>query len=291
VRRDVLAAALLDAAGRAGAGVRVGVAVSDLVVRNGLAAAVRTADGDLEARAVVAADGLHSPLRRRLGLDASAGSRRRYGLSCHVRTTRDLTSRVDVFFEPGYELYVTPVGPRAANVAILASRPQMARFAGGAERAVRALLDAHPFFGPGYTLEDGILVTGPFARTCRRAWRGNVVLAGDAAGFYDGISGEGMSAALISGRLAAAAVDRYLERADPTPLRAYDARRRAIVRNPELLARLSLFLTARPALAAFAVRNLARRPATFRRLVAVNSGGAPLTSLRFRDAPALLLGL
>ncbi len=52
--------------------------------------------------------------------------------------------------------------------------------------------------------------------------RGNTLLVGDAAGLVDPLSGEGIHAAFVSGRLASEAVERYLagEAADLTP---YDA--------------------------------------------------------------------
>ena len=58
-----------------------------------------------------------------------------------------------------------------------------------------------------------------------------------------------------------------------------------------MLARISLILAARPALAHRAVANLARRPETFARLVAVNTGDLPLGALRPRDLVALAVGL
>ena len=143
----------------------------------------------------------------------------------------------------------------------------------------------------GAELLDAPVATGPFPAACSRAWRDNLVLAGDAAGFFDGISGEGISAALLSARACAGAVGDVLRTGDRRALRRYDGERRTITRNSDLLARISLILAARPALAHRAVANLARRPQTFARLVAVSTGDLPLGALGARDLLALACGL
>jgi flavin-dependent dehydrogenase len=116
------------------------------------------------------------------------------------------------------------------------------------------------------------------------------VLCGDAAGFFDGITGEGMSAALIGGRLCAAAIDTYLATDSYAPFRAYEAARRGLVQNSTRIARLALLLGRDARVADLAIRNLSRQPATFARLVAVTSREAGLTSLRPRDVMAMLTG-
>jgi geranylgeranyl reductase family protein len=55
----------------------------------------------------------------------------------------------------------------------------------------------------------------PFGDYRRRPGRGNVLLAGDAAGFVDPITGEGIAHAMASGRLAAASAARALREARP----------------------------------------------------------------------------
>jgi flavin-dependent dehydrogenase len=55
----------------------------------------------------------------------------------------------------------------------------------------------------------------PFGDYRRRPGRGNVLLAGDAAGFVDPITGEGIAHALGSGRLAAEAAVRVIREARP----------------------------------------------------------------------------
>lgn len=287
VDRMQLVRALLERARTVGADVRTGVTVRDLRSDGDRVRAVCTDAGDVEARAFVAADGLGSRIRRLAGLDAPARGRR-YGVSAHVETAHDLPPRIEVTVLPGREIYVTPLGDRTANVAVLASRGRIGDFA--QPTAFADAVGALPSLAGAKMLRDP-LAAGPFPARCTRAWRGNLVLAGDAAGFFDGISGEGMSLALRTAPACAGAVAGYLHTGDERAFAAYDRRRRAAARNSELLARVTLALARDCRTAAFAIRNMRRRPATFDRLVAISGGELPLGALRPGDVPALLLGL
>lgn len=86
---------------------------------------LRLADGELvEAPWVIGADGLHSPVRRLLGLDGRAQHpvRRRYGLRRHYAVA-PWTDLVEVHWSPLVEAYVTPVDDRTVGVAVLGPRP------------------------------------------------------------------------------------------------------------------------------------------------------------------------
>lgn len=290
VQRPALDCAVLARAKRAGVDVCMGVASRGLVIEERRATGVKTDSGVIRAKVIVGADGLNSGIQResRLGLRRRG---QRYGVSAHIALRQDPAPIVDVFFEGGYELYLTPVGGAVVNAALLMRRDGMGRFAGNLVGAYEQLLRTHPALSGGFDVVDQPAVAGPFARGCLRAWRANVVLVGDAAGFFDGISGEGMSAALLSARHCAAAVDNYLAAGDYAAFRAYDRQRRNLVRNSNLVARLALMLAAKPRVARVAVRNLARRPGTFAKLTAINSGEAGLRSLRPWDLSALVLGL
>ncbi|MBI2765050.1 MAG: NAD(P)/FAD-dependent oxidoreductase [Chloroflexi bacterium] len=288
VRRDLLDPSLLERARAEGVDVRTGVTARRLLVESGKVAAIETTGGPLPARAFVAADGLHSRLRRLAGLDARAVGDR-YGISAHLRLPAPPDEAVQVHFRSGYELYLTPVGGDCANVAILLRRPAMRDIAGDPGAAFDRAIAREPLLARAERI-DGPHVAGPFPRQARRAWRGNLVLAGDAAGFFDGITGEGMSAALVGARMCAAAIDAYLRNDSCAPLRVYDTRRRAFARNSTLFARMALLLARSPAVAAHVVGNLSRRPATFARLVAVSNGEVGLLSLSPRDVVAMLTG-
>jgi flavin-dependent dehydrogenase len=144
---------------------------------------------ELSARWLVAADGLHSPIRTRLGLGLPSGGPRRYGLRRHYRVA-PWTDFVEVHWAPGGEAYVTPVGDDLIGVAVLSSERRtydehLARFPG-----LLARLD-----GPPATPVRG---AGPLRQRVRRRVAGRVLLVGDAAGYVDALTGEGISLALLS---------------------------------------------------------------------------------------------
>jgi len=292
VRRGVSEQVLAEAATVAGVDIRRGFVVESLAVSQGRVAGVRLRGSSetLSARVILGADGLHSSVRRLAGLD---GPRRgnRYGVSAHVRMDEGPRRFVEVYFERGYELYLTPVGGGLVNVAVLLRKPAMQPFAGRLKEGFLELLSGHRAMDAGFELVDTPLAAGPFARVARRSWRGNVLLVGDAAGFLDGISGEGMALALRSGRLAAEAIGEHLRSGSYEPFREYDRAQRAMRRDSDLLARVSLLLGRNERVAHFAVGRLAANPDAFTRLTAISGGERGWGSLRLRDIGGLLFGL
>jgi flavin-dependent dehydrogenase len=153
-------------------------------------------DGE-RTRHLVAADGLHSPVRRQLGLDARSRVARRYGQRCHVATP-PWTRFVEVHWSAAAEAYVTPVGKDRIGVALLSSQ----------RRPFRELLDTFPTLGPRL---DGLPLSkargaGPLRQRSRRRVAGRVLLVGDAAGYVDALTGEGIALGLAQARAAVAAV-------------------------------------------------------------------------------------
>lgn len=145
--------------------------------------AVRAAG--VEARWLVAADGLHSSVRRALGLDAPPRAAARFGVRRHYRV-EPWTDRVEVHLASGAEAYVTPVAHDSVGVALLFEPPArfdelLARFPLLAAR----LRSAAPITPP--------RGAGPFAQRARRRVSGRVLLAGDAAGYVDALTGEGVA--------------------------------------------------------------------------------------------------
>ena len=144
------------------------------------------------ARYLVAADGLHSPVRRALGLDAppTRGRRLRPAPPLHGRSRGRRTSRCTG--PSAAEAYVTPVAPDMVGVAMLTSTrgsfdEHLRRFP-----ALRDRLD-----GP-MPLGD-VLGAGPLRQRARRGVAGRVLLVGDAAGYVDALTGEGVALARGAG--------------------------------------------------------------------------------------------
>jgi flavin-dependent dehydrogenase len=186
VRRVVLHAALFDAA--TAAGVRF---VYDTV--GGLtqdATSVRA--GKLTARYLAAADGLHSPIRRSLGLAQPCGGRRRWGIRRHVQIP-PWSDYVEVYWAPGAEAYVTPVADDCVGIAMLTSRrggfdSHLNEFA-----ALKDRVHGHP--------HGADMAAGPLRQKVRSRVAGRVLLVGDAAGYVDALTGEGLGIAFGAAEL------------------------------------------------------------------------------------------
>ncbi|WP_122817622.1 NAD(P)/FAD-dependent oxidoreductase [Nocardioides pantholopis] len=192
VRRTVLHAALRE--GAVAAGVRVVPRAAGVVRQDDAAVHL---DG-VAARYLVAADGLHSPVRRQLGLDAGTGRLRRFGQRRHFALA-PWTSFVEVHWAPTAEAYVTPVAADRVGVAVLSGRrgtyeEQLAAFPQLRER----LAGGEPA-GP-------VRGAGPLRRRVRARTAGRVLLVGDAAGYVDALTGEGVALALAQASAAVTAL-------------------------------------------------------------------------------------
>lgn len=201
------------------------------------------------ARYLVAADGLHSGIRAALDLGAAApsGHPRRWGQRRHF-CLRPWTDLVEVYWAEDAEAYVTPIGDELLGVAILSSRQQpfeqqLQRFPELAERLAGA---------------DGgrVLGAGPLRQHVRRRVAGRVLLVGDAAGYVDALTGEGISVGLHCARRLA----RCLSQDRPD---GYERAWRSSSRRYRLLTESLLFAAERPALRRRIVPIAARTPRLF----------------------------
>ncbi|ABK74575.1 NAD(P)/FAD-dependent oxidoreductase [Mycolicibacterium smegmatis] len=184
VRRTVLHAALADAA--AAAGVRVVAGQVDTIIQT----ATTVCAAGFRARYLAAADGLHSPIRRSLGLAHDESPRRRWGIRRHIQIA-PWSDCVEVYWAPdarvNAEAYVTPVADDCVGVAVLTSTrgsfaEHLAQFPGLAAR-----LDGLP--------HGRDRAAGPLLQKVRGRVAGRVLLVGDAAGYIDALTGEGMGLA------------------------------------------------------------------------------------------------
>jgi flavin-dependent dehydrogenase len=294
-RREIVDAALLDCARRAGASVEEGTAVQDVVrddhgvVR---AVRVRTDSGSREIRArhIVGADGLRSVVARRLGLARRNVWPARYAFVTHLSgvTTAD-RGEMHVFAD-GY-CGVAPVGNGVTNLAIVVPARLARTAAGDAERFVSAWIGRHPSVRArlaGATRAEPVMVTGPFASAARRAWSPGATLVGDAADFFDPFTGEGICAALRGAELLAPYIVETLrapnDREARAALEAYERCRRDEFAAKWRLERLVACAVAWPALLDLVGARLRGRTDLADMLVGATGGIVPareVVSLRF----------
>lgn len=161
----------------------------------------------IRARWLLGCDGLHSSVRRLVGLagpePASNGGRardrRRFGTRRHFRVPA-WTDLVEVHWGPAVEAYVTPVADDVVGVALLGPphvdySAALATFPALVER----LRDAEPT-GP-------VRGAGPLRQRTTRRTAGRVRLVGDASGYVDALTGEGLRVGLAQATAAVAHLD------------------------------------------------------------------------------------
>lgn len=152
------------------------------------------------ARYAIAADGLHSPTRRALGLDAPAAGAARFGLRRH-HLLAPWSDHVEVHWGPDAEAYVTPVAPDLVGVALLSRRRAGYDALLAGFPALRARLDAAD------QPPSDVRGAGPLRQRARRRVQGRVLLVGDASGYVDALTGEGIALGLAQATEAVAAIE------------------------------------------------------------------------------------
>ena len=286
VRRSVLDAHLVQAVAR----------LPRVTLRRGAQVrAIRAVPGDVHigtdcgtvrVRAVVGADGFRSTVRREAGLQGRATGRRRYGVRRHLRLAdlSWLAQRVHVHAGEGSELYLTHVAPDIVNVALLCDRSVMHAFKGRPRQAFHQMLARWPAVADrlaGAEPVSEVRTCGPLRQVATDVVGDSLMLVGDAAGFVDAVTGEGMSLTLLSAELAAEVLSRALRRGrlGGSDLRPYAVRRRRMARHLSWLTEIVVRGLRHPWLARRVVGNLGRHPDVFQRVLAVNTGQAPLWSV------------
>jgi menaquinone-9 beta-reductase len=276
VRRLALHRALVARAEEVGVDLRWGISATGLSVSG-----IETSAGPLAARHVGGADGLHSVVRRWAGLDGPPipAAVRRFGVRRHFACA-PWSDRVEVHWGPGCEAYVTPISPEEIGVAMLwglrsaptrGGRFPESRPARGFDDLLARLpaLAARLAGVPAVSRDRG---AGPLEQRVRGVVRGPVALVGDASGYLDALTGEGLAVAFHQ----AAALAAALRAGDLAP---YAVAHRRIGRLPNVLTRIVLACERRPALRRRAIRALAAEPALFSRLLGIHGRLLPARRL------------
>ena len=264
IRRTVLVEALARRAEELGAALRHRCMVSAVEVKADRAI-VHTGDGTIAARLVVAADGLHSSLRKASGLEASAGARRRFALRQHYEV-RPWTNFVEVYIDSKGEAVATPVSDRCVGVNFVWE-------AGAIERpTIPTLASRFPALGArlsGARTISSVKGAGPMAQGSKRRNADRIVLVGDAAGFVDSISGDGLSIAFNSALILGKHLRSILARgATGESMQAYEREGRRLYRGYWFVTKGLLTIARHPRARRMIINSLMRHPEVFRAMMA-----------------------
>jgi flavin-dependent dehydrogenase len=241
IRRRDLDAALLAAAAAAGATVEEGVSVRAAIVEEAAGRAVVRGvvvsgrlgrDLRLPARLTIAADGRRSTLAFGLGLAWHPRAPRRWAVGGYFEGVAGLGACGEMHVRRGWYLGVAPLPGGIANACLVTAETRgldqparRLREAIAGDAALRERFARARLVGPVRSL-------GPLAVETRGAGLPGLLLAGDAAGFIDPMTGDGLRFAIAGGELAArAAIEGLAHGAETAHQWLAGARRQAFGRK------------------------------------------------------------
>ena len=211
ITRARLDAWLLEKACRAGAVLEEGVMVRAVATDAGGAAGVvlATSAGARHhpARLVIGADGRGSVVARQFGLAHAPAQPRRWALGVYAEGVTGVDAALgEMHVRAGSYVGIAPVAGDLTNVCLVVPFGR----AQGAVRApwasIMAAVTADPLLAPRFARATPVstpIVLGPMAVDVAAPGHAGVLLAGDAAGFIDPMTGDGLRLALHGGVLAA----------------------------------------------------------------------------------------
>jgi flavin-dependent dehydrogenase len=288
VARATLDGALVERLRAAPIDLREQTRVVDLIVEDGRVVGVRAEDRDrgpleVRARVVVGADGRVSLVAQRLGC-RHPHRLRRMALITYVSGLADCRDLGEIFVDPPDYAILNPVAPDRANLGLVVPLAHAAPWSGRLEDFLPARVRQLPHLArrlDGARRVAPVQALGPLAHHVDPPRVGGVLLIGDAAGFYDPFTGEGVFTALRSAELAVETITRALGTGDVSvgALAAYESARREAFRGKERVTRALQLLIGHRRLANLACRALARRPHVLDALLGVFGDYVPPRAL------------
>jgi geranylgeranyl reductase family protein len=268
--RRVLDALLVEHARRCGAEVRERVKVEGVATREGQATGVvcKSRNGrseEIAARLVVGADGVHSAVVRSLGLAATLRWPQNLGMVAHYEGYNGLDDWGEMHVSARGYAGLAPLSGGLVNVGLvmpMSSRRKPTEqgtselfedFALSFPQVRRVLAGAHRV-----TSVRGV---GPIGARVKRTSGAGFMLVGDAAGFFDPFTGEGVYKALRGAELLAEVATAALAKDDLSAqsLARYSALRRAEFTAKDVVCRLVQGLVGLPPAMDYVVARLERR--------------------------------
>jgi flavin-dependent dehydrogenase len=216
---------LLEAAIAAGACfdsdvvVRAPLTTADTSRVVGVHAAASGDERNVHARVVIAADGRHSRLAFGLGLATYAPAPKRWAFGAYFGDVADLSSHGEMHIRTDGYIGIAPLPGGIANVCVVRELKNVFRAQrADADTSVRRAVESDPVLAPRFTRArqiSGVTSLGAARRRCVGRRLCGLLVAGDAAGFVDPMTGDGLRFAIRGGELAAEAALRELSTGAP----------------------------------------------------------------------------
>lgn len=244
--------------------------------------------GPIQARLLIAADGLHSTVARRLGLH-QPGRMRKIALVAHMRGITNLGEYGEMHVAGRRYVGLAPLEPASqgdlCNVAMVVDEARDGRALAG--RPQDFLLEALGSFPRLSSRLDNVRVerrTLAVSRICVKARRlsaDGLLLVGDAGGYYDPFTGEGIYRALRTAQLASAVARDALvaNTLDASYLARYDRLQRAEFRGKRVIEMIIQSAVQVPPLMDHIAAIMTRRKAMADTIVAVTGDFLPTSAV------------
>ncbi|HYP40353.1 MAG TPA: NAD(P)/FAD-dependent oxidoreductase, partial [Chloroflexia bacterium] len=266
--RRILDATLVEYARRCGATVRERAKVEAVTMRDGRAGGVlvreKGSTREEQARLVVGADGVHSVVVRSLGVSAPLRWPQNLGMVAHYRGYNGLEAWGEMHVSARGYAGLAPQSGGLLNVGLVMPMRASKRMQGSAVERFEAF--AHSFPAVAERLKGAERVTavrgvGPIGARVRRVSGPGYLLVGDAAGFFDPFTGEGVYKALRGAELASQVASDALSKNDLSEksLARYATLRRREFAAKEIVCRLVQGFVGVPAGMDYVVKRLDRR--------------------------------
>jgi flavin-dependent dehydrogenase len=288
VARTALDGVLVDRLRGIPVALRERTRVVDVIVDGEQVVGVRAEDAqgrplEVRARVVLGADGRASVVAQRLGC-RHPHRRRRMALVTYVTGLADCVELGEIFVDPPDYAILNPIAADRVNLGLVVPLGHAAPWSGRLHDFLVARVRQLPHLArrlAGVTSVAPVRALGPLAHHVTPPTLGGVLLIGDAAGFYDPFTGEGVFTALRSAELAVETVARALRAGDVSAgaLTAYERARRAAFRDKAWVTRALQLVVGHRGLANMACRALARRPAVLDALLGVFGDYVPPRAL------------
>ena len=236
----------------------------------------------LRAAVVIGADGLRSIVARSLGLAARSRAPTRYAIVGHFAAVQGVTDVVEMHVTTRGYVGIADIGGGRTSVAMVVPSALIGEARHGAGAFLRGWLASHPHLAARFataTHRSIVQATGPFASRARSAWAPGAALVGDAAGFFDPITGQGVASALRGASLLAPFVADAVRAGDDRQadihLAAYARAHRDAFRSQWLVDKVIAFVVAHPSLMDRVAHALRVREGLADVLLGVTSGTRP----------------
>lgn len=225
---------LIEQAAFAGAQIEEGVTIRDVATGDGratgLVAGVNGHTAMHPSRIVIAADGRRSTIGIARGLVRQPQQPRRWAIGGYFTAVNGMSTVGEMHVRRGHYIGVAPLSGGLTNACLVVPHAQGDPPIARPDEALKAALDADPMLKDRFAAARparAAVMLGPMAIDASAAGAPGLLLAGDAAGFIDPMTGDGLRFAFQGAELAAAVAVDALGGALPID-RAHDelARRR-----------------------------------------------------------------